>query len=59
MLNRSDYFFLTAAVLTLLFSIILWIIGEQKSAIFVGTWTPTLLGFGIYLKLKHVRRPEL
>jgi hypothetical protein len=25
--------------------------GEKEAAIFVGLWVPSILGFGIYLKL--------
>jgi len=40
-----------AALLSLLFSEIVYFQGHKLEAIFVGIWVPSILGFGIYLKL--------
>lgn len=52
MLQKSDYFILIAALASLLFSVYLWFDGEMESALFVGLWVPSILGFGSYLKIK-------
>ena len=56
MLQRSDYFILIAALISLVFSVILWFTGEKDAALFVGIWVPSLLGFGNYLKIKSMGR---
>ena len=40
-----------AAFLSLIFSEILYFNGEANAAIFLGIWVPSILAFGIYLKL--------
>ena len=52
MLQKSDYFILIAALASLLFSVYLWSDGNVDSALFVGLWVPSILGFGSYLKIK-------
>jgi hypothetical protein len=49
--TASDLLMLTAAFLSLIFSEILWFNGEKESAIFIGLWVPSILGFAILLKL--------
>jgi len=56
MSSKVDYFILAAAVVSLGLSVFLWIEGKQESAIFVGLWVPSMLGFGNYLKLKSTER---
>jgi len=56
MLQKSDYFILLAAVISLIFSIVLWFSGYKDSAVFVGIWVPSILGFGNYLKIKSIGR---
>ncbi len=56
MLEKSDYFILGAAFISFLFSVALWfgIFGanQQLTGIFVGIWVPSIIGIGIYFKLK-------
>jgi hypothetical protein len=40
-----------AAFCSLIFSEILYFNGEENAAIFIGIWVPSILAFGIYLKL--------
>lgn len=47
----ADKILFIAAFLSLIFSEILFFIGETQSAIFIGLWVPSILAFGIYLKL--------
>ncbi len=47
----ADKLMFVAAFLSLLFSEILFFQGDKQGAIFVGIWVPSILCFGIYLKL--------
>lgn len=49
--SLADKLLFIAAFLSLFFSEILFFQGEKQDAIFVGIWVPSILGFGIYLKL--------
>lgn len=54
MLNKfttSDLLMLLSAFLSLVFSEVLWFKGERDSALFIGLWVPSILGFAILLKL--------
>jgi hypothetical protein len=47
----SDRLLFIAAFLSLIFSEILYFQGDKEQAIFIGIWVPSILAFGIYLKL--------
>ena len=47
----SDIIMLLAALLSLVFSEVLWFKGEKEAGIFIGLWVPSILGFAILLKL--------
>lgn len=47
----ADILMLLAALLSLVFSEVLWFKGEREAAIFIGLWVPSILGFAILLKL--------
>ncbi|MCA6379377.1 MAG: hypothetical protein IM574_01890 [Cytophagales bacterium] len=49
--TATDKLLLLSAILSLVFSETLWFKGEKEAAIFIGLWVPSILGFGIYLKL--------
>ena len=50
----ADKFLFVAALLSLIFSEILYFQGEKEDGTFIGIWVPSILAFGIYLKLlKH------
>jgi hypothetical protein len=54
MFNRftlADKLLFAAAMVSLVFSESLWFNGDHEHAIFVGLWVPSILAFGIYLKL--------
>lgn len=51
MLNKSDYFILAAALLSMILSIALWFTVDQDAGLFVGIWVPSILGFGAYFKI--------
>jgi len=49
--NLTDKLLMTSALLSLVYAEILFFNGEANHAIFIGLWVPSILGFGIYLKL--------
>ena len=49
--TTTDILMFISAFLSLIFSEILFFRGEEISAIFIGIWVPSILAFGIYLKL--------
>ena len=51
----TDKLLFISAILSLVFSETLWFKGEKEAAIFIGLWVPSILGFGIYLKLLNNR----
>ena len=53
-LNKTDIIMLLLAVMSLIFSEIMWFSGEREGAIFMGLWVPSILGFAIYLKLLKI-----
>lgn len=56
MFDKADYLILGAAFVSFLFSVALWfgIFGEEQkmAGIFVGIWVPSILGLGIYFRVK-------
>ncbi|MEN9663511.1 MAG: hypothetical protein RL324_2460 [Verrucomicrobiota bacterium] len=49
--SLTDKLLFVAAFLSLIFSEIIFFLGQKQEGIFVGLWVPSILGFGIYLKL--------
>jgi len=49
--TTADKLLFMAAFLSLIFSETLYFIGEKAEGTFVGLWVPSILAFGIYLKL--------
>lgn len=47
----TDKLLFISAFLSLIYSEILFFNGNIDQAIFIGLWVPSILGFGIYLKL--------
>ena len=54
----ADILLMGSAFLSLIFSETLWFKGERESAIFIGLWVPSIIGFGIYLKLLNNKRND-
>jgi hypothetical protein len=46
-----DKLLFVSAILSLIFSEILYFQGEKEDGSFIGLWVPSILAFGIYLKL--------
>ena len=49
--SLTDKLLFVAAFLSLVFSEVIFFKGLKQEAIFIGIWVPSILGFGIYLKL--------
>jgi len=47
----TDKLLFLAAILSLIFSEVLYFQGEKADGTFLGIWVPSILAFGIYLKL--------
>lgn len=47
----TDKLLFVSAILSLVYSEILFFNGNPDQAIFIGLWVPSILAFGIYLKL--------
>ncbi len=52
----TDKLLFTSAFLSLIFSEFLWFRGEKEAALFIGLWVPSILGFGIYLKILNLTK---
>ena len=49
--TTADKLLFAAALSSLIFSEILYFQGEKVDATFIGLWVPSILAFGIYLRL--------
>ena len=49
--TSSDKLLFVAALLSLLYSETLYFLGNPDDAIFIGIWVPSILAFGIYLRI--------
>ena len=49
--TTADKFLFVAALLSLIFSEVLYFQGAKAEGTFIGLWVPSILAFGIYLKL--------
>jgi hypothetical protein len=47
----ADKLLFIAALLSLIYSEVLFFNGYKQDATFMGIWVPSILAFGIYLKL--------
>lgn len=60
MFKKSDYFIISAALISFLFSVFLWFgwtgTVQKDAGVFVGIWVPSILSFGIYFKIISGRR---
>lgn len=54
----TDILLFISAFLSLIFSEILYFKGEVDAAIFIGIWVPSILAFGIYLKLVNNKQND-
>ena len=50
-LRKSDLCILTAAFISLFLSAYLWFTGQQEQGMFTAVWVPSILAFGIYIRV--------
>lgn len=51
--TEFDKVILVAAFLSMAFSIFLWVLDANSlTAVFVGLWVPSIIGLGIFIKMK-------
>jgi hypothetical protein len=51
MISKADIFIIAAVSIAFSLGVYLFFYGEREQAIFVATWVPAILAFGIYFKL--------
>lgn len=56
--NLTDKLLFIAALLSLIYSEVLFFNGSSDQAIFIGLWVPSILCFGIYLNLINKNKDE-
>ncbi len=56
--STTDKLLFISALLSLVFSEILYFKGEVNAAIFIGLWVPSILGFGIYLNIINNKKND-
>jgi hypothetical protein len=56
--NLTEKLIFLAALLSLIYSEILFFNGDENQAIFIGLWVPSLLCFGIYLHLINKKKND-
>ncbi len=54
----TDKLLFLSAMLSLIYSEILFFNGNADEAIFIGIWVPSILAFGIYFKLINDKKDE-
>jgi len=48
--KKSDFFLLTAVLISFIVSIALWFSDYKDEGLYVGIWVPSILALGSYLK---------
>jgi len=56
--TMTDKLLFIASFLSPIFSEILYFQGEANAGIFIGIWVPSILAFGIYLKLINSKKND-
>lgn len=56
--TTADKLLFVAALLSLIFSEILYFNGYKIDGTFIGLWVPSILAFGIYLKLLKTNKND-
>ncbi|MGW8369735.1 MAG: hypothetical protein ACWGPN_13800 [Gammaproteobacteria bacterium] len=55
-ITKADIFVLLAAVISFALGVYLFFTGNREQGLFVATWVPTILIFGIYFRLMRGKR---
>ena len=56
--TKTDKILFLLALVSLIYSEILFFAGDNDGSQFIGLWVPTILAFGIYLKLIKISRDD-
>ena len=56
--TTTDKLLFVAAILSLIFAEVLYFQGEKADGTFIGLWVPSILAFGIYLKLINNKKND-
>ena len=56
--TTTDKLLFVAALLSLIFAEVLYFQGEKSDGTFIGLWVPSILAFGIYLKLLNSKKND-
>ena len=56
--TTADKLFFFAAILSLIYSEILFFSGEKQDATFVGLWVPSIMAFAIFFKLINLSKND-
>lgn len=56
--TSTDIILMMSALMSIIFSEILYFQGDKEDGAFVGIWVPSILAFGIYLKLINTSRHD-
>ena len=56
--TTADILLFLAALLSLVFSEVLYFQGAKEDGTFIGLWVPSILAFGIYLKLINTKKND-
>ena len=56
--THTDKLLFVAALLSLIFSEALYFQGNKADGTFIGLWVPSILAFGIYLKLINNKKND-
>jgi hypothetical protein len=51
MFKKTDFYFLSAAMVSLLASVALWFLYDRESGLFVGLWVPSILALWVGVKV--------
>ena len=51
MISKADIFIFLGAGIAFVLGVYLFFTGDREQGIFVATWVPAVLAFGIYFKL--------
>lgn len=57
-INLTDKLLFIAAILSLIYSEVLFFNGNSEQAIFIGLWVPSILSFGIYLNIINKKKND-
>lgn len=55
-MDKADIFILAAVVIAFVLGVYLFFTGNREQGLFVATWVPAILCFGIYFKLLRQKR---